>query len=62
MKYFWDVEAIVTTPVRVKVIAATEEEALDLARKCAWYDCGPMPPRWDEAVVLSVGDAKRTMA
>ncbi len=62
MKYYWDVEAVVMTPVTVKVIAHNEEEAVRRVKEGAWQSCEPAPKQWDKACVLSVGAVTRTMA
>lgn len=54
-KHIYYVEAIVTTPVLIKVVAIDEQEAFARVNDGAWHGCEQVPRTWDKAKVTHVG-------
>ena len=54
-KHLYYVDAIVTTPVKIKVIAIDEQEAFARVMDGAWHGCEPEPKQWDQAKITHIG-------
>lgn len=54
-KHIWYVDAIVTTPMKLQVLAVDEQEAFARANDGAWHGCEQVPRAWDQAKIISIG-------
>lgn len=54
-KHLYYVDAIITTPVKIRVFAIDEQEAFARTMDGAWYGCEPEPKQWDKAKVTHIG-------
>jgi hypothetical protein len=54
-KHLWYVDAIVETPVKIRVTAIDEQEAFARVMDGAWHGCEPYPVSWDKAKVKKIG-------
>lgn len=53
-KHIFYIDAVVTTPVKIQVIAIDEDDAFSRAMDGAWHGCDPFPKQWDKAKVNSI--------
>lgn len=54
-KHLFYVDAIVSTPVKIAVIATDEQEAFARSMDGAWHSCEPHPTTWDQAKITHMG-------
>ena len=57
-KHLYYVDAIVTTPVKIIVVATSENEAFGRVMDGAWHGCEPESKQWDKAKVTHIGPIK----
>lgn len=54
-KHIYYVDAIVITPVKLRVVACNEQEAFSHAMDGAWFGCDSEPKTWDKARITKIG-------
>lgn len=49
------VDAVMTTPVKIKVKATSIQDAFSRAMDGAWQECKPEPILWEQAKITHIG-------